>query len=232
LRACALLLVAVAFAVAACGGGSDPLTVFAAASLANVLPKIDDGAHYSFGGSDDLAAQIREGAPADVYASASPKYPAELHAAGLAGAPRVFATNRLVAIVRRGYTGDLSSLAQPGVKVVMAAEGVPAGDYARQALQTLGADGVLHNVVSEEDDVKGVVTKVALGEADAGFVYATDVKPVAKQVRVLDIPASAQPRIEYSVAVVHESEQADDFVRRLLGADGRATLHAEGFGAP
>jgi len=230
LRAGALLLIAVA--LAACGGGSHSLAVFAAASLTDVLPKIDDAARYSFGGSDDLAAQIREGAPADVYASASPKYPAELHAAGLAGAPRAFATNRLVAIVRRGYTGDLWSLTQPGVKVVLAAEGVPAGDYARQALQSLGADAALDNVVSEEDDVKGVLTKVALGEADAGFVYATDVEPVASKVRVLEIPASAQPRIEYSVAVVHESEQADDFVRRLLGPHGRAALREAGFGAP
>jgi molybdate transport system substrate-binding protein len=226
------VLLLLALVLAACGGGGDRLTVFAAASLADVLPRIDDGPRYSFGGSDDLAAQIREGAPADVYASASPKYPAELHATGLAGAPRVFATNRLVAIARRGYTGDLSSLAQPGVKVVMAAEGVPAGDYARQTLQRLCADAVLDNVVSEEDDVKGVVTKVALGEADAGFVYATDVKPVGSKVRVLEIPASAEPRIEYSVAVVHESEQADDFVRRLLGPAGGAALRAEGFGPP
>ena len=97
MRAAAIVLLAAA--LAACGGGSDRLTVFAAASLADVLPQIDGDARYSFGGSDELAAQIRQGAPADVYASASPNYPAELHAAGLAGTPRVFATNRLVVIV-------------------------------------------------------------------------------------------------------------------------------------
>jgi molybdate transport system substrate-binding protein len=230
LRAVAILLIA--GALAACGGGNDRLTIFAAASLADVLPQVDGDARYSFGGSDDLAAQIRQGAPADVYASASPKYPAELRAAGLAGAPRVFATNRLVAIVRRGYEGGLSSLSRPGVKVVLAAEGVPAGDYAREALQTLHAEDVLDNVVSEEDDVKGVASKVALGEADAGFVYATDVKPVAGKVRVVDVPAAAQPRIAYAVAIVHASERANEFVEHLLGLQGQKALRNAGFGPP
>jgi molybdate transport system substrate-binding protein len=230
LRAAAIVLLAAT--LAACGGGNDGLTVFAAASLADALPKIDGDARYSFGGSDELAAQIRQGAPADVYASASPKYTAELHAEGLAGMPRVFATNRLVAIVRRGYQGGLSSLAEPGVKVVIAAEGVPAGDYARQALQALHSENVLDNVVSEEDDVKGVASKVALGEADAGFVYATDVAPVAGNVRLVEVPAAAQPRIEYAVTIVRESARAHEFVERLLGPEGRAALEGAGFGPP
>ena len=231
MRAAALALLAAA--LTACGGGGDSgLTVFAASSLADVLPQIDGAAHYSFGGSDELAAQIREGAPADVYASASPKYPGELHAAGLAGPPKVFATNRLVVITREGYAGDLASLSKPGTKVVLAAEGVPAGDYARQALAALHMQAALDNVVSEGDDVKGVVSKVSLGEADAGFVYATDAKAVAGKVHVLDVPASAQPRIAYSVAVVHESGPADDFVRLLRGPDGRRALSNAGFGPP
>lgn len=231
MRAAALLLLAVV--LTACGGGDgDALTVFAAASLADVLPRLDGDARYSFGGSDDLAAQIREGAPADVFASASPKYPDELHAAGLAGVPQVFATNRLVAIVRLGYSGELSSLADPGVKVVLAAAGVPAGDYAREALAGLGMERALDNVVSEEDDVKGVVSKVALGEADAGFVYSTDVRPVADEVRMLAVPDSVQPRIEYSVSVVRESPDASEFVERLLGPEGQAALREAGFGPP
>ena len=231
MRAAAVVLLAAA--LAACGGGRDErLTVFAASSLADVLPQIDGAARYSFGGSDELAAQIREGAPADVYASASPKYPAELHAAGLAGRPRVFATNRLVVITREGYAGDLASLSAAGTKVVLAAEGVPVGDYAREALATLHLQAVLDNVVSEEDDVKGVVSKVSLGEADAGVVYATDAKAVADKVRVLDVPASAQPRIEYAATVVRDGDGAREFVDELLGPEGRAALSDAGFGPP
>ena len=230
MRLVAFLLLAVV--AAGCGGAEEPLTVFAAASLGEVLPALDSDARYSFGGSDELAAQIRSGAPADVYAAASPKYPAELHAEGLVETPRVFATNELVAIVRRGLPGGLASLARPGVKVVIAAEGVPAGDYARDALRALGLEAVLENVVSDEADVKGVVSKVALGEADAGFVYATDVEPVAGKVRVIDVPASAQPRIEYSVAIVRPSDRARRFVARLFGGAGRAALREAGFGPP
>ena len=225
------MLLAVLAAGCGGGGGEEP-TVFAAASLGEVLPEIDSEARYSFGGSDELAAQIRSGAPADVFLSASPKYPDELHEDGLVQEPRMFATNRLVAIARRGYEGDLASLADAGVKVVVAGEGVPAGDYARDALQALGLEGVLANVVSEEDDVKGVVAKVALGEADAGFVYATDVASVADDVRVLEVPDSAQPRIEYAVAIVRPGAAAEAFVDALFSADGRAALQAAGFGTP
>jgi molybdate transport system substrate-binding protein len=232
----ALLLVAavlVAAALAACGGGdADSLTVFAASSLRDVLPEVDGDARYTFGGSDELAAQIRAGAPADVFASASPKYAAELQAAGLAGRPRTFATNRLVAIVRRGYSGELSSLADPGVKLVLADEGVPVGDYAREALAGLGMERALDNVVSEEHDVKAVLAKVALAEADAGFVYATDVRSVADKVRVLTVPDSVQPRIEYAVTVVRESAPADAFVASLLSPKGQAVLRDAGFGPP
>lgn len=227
--AAATLLV---LAAVGCGGGGDRVTVLAAASLTDVLPKIDGKARYSFGGSDALAAQIREGAPADVFASASPRYPAELHRDGLAAAPRVFATNRIVAILRRGLGGGLDALARPGARVVIGAEGVPAGDYARQALHALHRDDVLANVVSEESDVKGVVSKVALGEADGGFVYATDVAPVAGRVRVVELPATAQPPIEYSIAVVRRSDRAEAFVNEVLGPTGRGVLRRAGFGTP
>ena len=232
MRPATCVLLAVVALLAGCGGNEASLTVFAAASLGEVLPAIDPGARYSFGGSDELAAQIRSGAPADVFASASPRYPADLHAEGLVETPRVFATNRLVAIARRGFEGGLGSLARPGVKVVVAAEGVPAGDYAREALRRLHLQAVLGNVVSEEVDVKGVVSKVALGEADAGFVYATDVGPVAAEVHVIPVPAAAQPLIEYSVAIVRPSERAREFVARLLGEAGRAALREAGFGTP
>ena len=230
----------VAVTAVGCGGaGADGrLTIFAAASLAEVFPRIDDRPRYSFAGSDELAVQIREGAPADVYAAASARHAAALDEEGLSEKPRVFATNRLVLIVPAANPAGLRSvqdLERRPVKLVIGAAGVPVGDYARQALETLGAQRVLTRVVSEEQDVKGVVTKVALGEADAGFVYATDIAPAAGRVRVVELPARVQPKIEYVVAVLEGSRQAADaeaFVDELLGSRGREALRAAGFGVP
>ena len=230
----------VAATAVGCGsaGSEGRLTVFAAASLAEVFPQIDERPRYSFAGSDELAVQIREGAPADVYAAASARHAAALHEEGLTEQPRVFATNRLVLIVPAANPAGLRSvqdLERRPAKLVIGAAGVPVGDYARQALTALGAQRVLTRVVSEEQDVKGVVTKVALGEADAGFVYATDVASVAGRVRVVELPAQAQPRIEYAVAVLAGSRRnaaADAFVEELLGRRGREALRAAGFGVP
>ncbi|HZB85978.1 MAG TPA: molybdate ABC transporter substrate-binding protein [Gaiellaceae bacterium] len=232
------LLLAAAATLAACGGDDGTLTVFAAASLREVLPNIDPHPRYSFAGSDELALQIREGAPADVYAAASPRHPAELAEEGLVERPVVFATNRLVLVVpsdNPAGIGAVGDLGREGVRVVVAAAGVPAGDYTRQVLETLGREDVLAQVVSEEADVKGVVSKVALGEADAGFVYATDVAPVEDDVDVIELPDEAQPEVEYSVAVVRGSErerEARAFVERLLGPAGREALREAGFGTP
>jgi molybdate transport system substrate-binding protein len=232
------LLLAAAATLAACGGDDGTLTVFAAASLREVFPRIDPNARYSFAGSDELAVQIREGAPADVYAAASPRHPRELAEEGLVERPVVFATNRLVLVVpsdNPAGIGSVGDLVSEGVRLVIAAAGVPAGDYTRQVLQTLGRENVLAQVVSEEADVKGVVSKVALGEADAGFVYATDVAPVEGDVDVIELPDEAQPEVEYSVAIVRGSDrerEAGAFVERLLGSAGREALREAGFGTP
>jgi molybdate transport system substrate-binding protein len=232
------LVLAAAMAVAACGGDDGTLTVFAAASLREVFPRIDADARYSFAGSDELAIQIREGAPADVYAAASPSHPAELAGEGLVEPPVVFATNRLVLVVpsdNPAAIGSVDDLGEEGVRLVIAGPGVPAGDYTREVLATLGREDVLARVVSEEADVKGVVSKVALGEADAGFVYATDVTPVEDDVDVIELPEEAQPEVEYSVAVVRGGErrpEARAFVARLLGEAGREALREAGFGRP
>jgi molybdate transport system substrate-binding protein len=239
-RGAALVLSMLALAIAACGGsnGGSELSVLAAASLRETLPTLDPDALYTFAGSDELAAQIREGAPADLYAAASPKYPQELFADGLVEEPVTFATNRLVVIVPADNPAGISAvgdLAKPGVKLIVAAAGVPVGDYTRQVLEALDLEAALDNVVSEEDDVKGVVGKVALGEADAGFVYATDVQPVEDDVAVVDIPPDAQPLVEYQIAVVADSdrkEEAQAFVERLLGEEGREALAPSGFGLP
>lgn len=233
-----MLLGALAALAAGCGGagGDARLTVFAAASLAEALPAFEPDATYQLGGSASLATQIREGAAADVFAAASVEHARALREEGLVEEPRVFATNRLAVIVPSvSELASVADLARPGVKLVVGAEGVPVGDYARAALAALGASDVLDNVVSEEDDVGGIVAKVVLGEADAGIVYVTNVAPAGAAVRALELPPAAQPAIEYAVAVVSDSdsrEAAEAFVDRLLGPEGRAALEAAGFGLP
>jgi molybdate transport system substrate-binding protein len=240
-RAAAAALLAVAALAAGCGGSSGEdgeLTVFAAASLSDVLPALEPGATYSFAGSDELAAQIESGVPADVYLAASPKYPEQLEEQGLVEDLRTFATNRLVLIVPKGNPAGVATvadLAAPGVKVVVGADGVPVGDYTRSVLEALGATGVLANVASEEPDVKGVVAKVATGAADAGFVYATDVAAAADDVEAIELPADAQPPIEYVLAILSGTarrEAAEAFVDSLLGETGRQALADAGFGLP
>jgi molybdate transport system substrate-binding protein len=214
------------------------LTVLAASSLTSVFPQIDNATRYSFAGSDQLAFQITQGAPADVYAAASPKYPGQLHAKGLVYRPRVFATNELVLIVPRANEADLRSvydLRKQGLRLVIGAKGVPVGDYTRKALAALRLSSVLKNVVSQETDVKEVVAKVALGEADAGFVYRTDALADVRDLRELRLPARARPKIAYELAVVKATKHlqaANAFVARVLSARGRLALRRAGFGLP
>jgi molybdate transport system substrate-binding protein len=233
------LVALILLATVGCGGGDDArLTIYAAASLTEVFEGLEPDARFNFAGSDELATQLRDGAKADLYAAASPKYPAELHGAGIVERPRVFATNRLVLVVPKDNPASIDSvddLLERDVKLIVGADGVPIGDYTRAVLHKLGRSQVLERVVSEEDDVKGVVGKVALGEADAGFVYATDVKPVADDVRALELPAGGQTVIRYPIALVAGSErrpEAERFLGRLLGAEGRRALQAAGFGLP
>jgi molybdate transport system substrate-binding protein len=230
---------AVAFAFAALTlpasvSGGTPITVLAAASLTEALPRIDKAPRYSFAGSDQLAIQIQQGAPADVYAAASPKQPELLYRNGLVRKPSVFATNKLIVLVPRSNPGgihDVYDLRRAGLKIVIGDRTVPIGVYARQILDTLGiTNDVMKNVVSQETDVKGIVTKVALGEADAGFVYLTDAKPVASRTR-----AVAQPPIRYEIAVVTASGNqtaAKAFVKKVLSKRGRLLLAKAGFGLP
>jgi len=214
-------------------------TVLAAASLTEVLPGIDPGARYSFGSSNALAEQIRRGAPFDVFLSASPVYTRALRKDGLVRKPVAFATNSLVVIVPRSNParirtiGDLAR--RPRLRLVVAGPKVPIGLYTREVLKRLGMLRVLKKTVSLEPDVKGVVGKVALGQADAGFVYRTDVKPVASRVRAIAIPARAQPTVTYELAVATrptDLEAAQDFVISVLGPDGRRALRAALFGIP
>lgn len=225
-----------ALALAGCGGGADDgrLLVFAASSLREVAPKLDPEAEYVFAGSDELAAQVRDGADADVILSASARPVRDLEDAGFVGEPVVFATNRLVLVVPRANPAGierLADLARPGVKLVLGGEGVPIGDYAREALALAGLDAALDNVVSLEEDVKGVLGKVSLDEADAGVVYATDARAAGRDVRVLRIPDAMQPNVRYYAAVVTAGKRnaARAYVEHLLSEEGARTLADAGF---
>jgi len=214
------------------------LTVFAAASLTNVFPQIAPHERYSFSGSNMLAAQIQQGAPADIFASANTKLPEQLYAEGLVEKPVVFTRNELILIVPKSNPAGIHSvfdLQKPGVKLVVGAVGVPVGDYTRVVLHNLGLDDVLGNVVSQETDVREVLAKVSLGDADAGFVYVTDARSVRGQVATIGIRWSAQPIVRYAVSVVkssHHLAAARAFVHGLLGKAAQAKLRAAGFLAP
>jgi molybdate transport system substrate-binding protein len=211
------------------------LTVYAAASLTNAFPKIAPSARYSFAGSNTLAAQIRQGAPADVFASANMTLPRQLHADKLCSKPVVFTRNALVVIVPRANPANIHSvydLRKHGVKVVVAAPGVPVGSYTVRVLKNMNLTSVLANVVSRETDVREVLAKVALGEADAGFVYSTDARTVPGKVRVLKLPTRAQPNVQYGICVVAGSPHkaaASAFIRRVLGTAGQRILLRQGF---
>ncbi len=212
------------------------ITVYAAASLTNVFPKIDASPKYSFAGSNTLAAQIQLGAPADVFASANTALPNQLNAKGLCSKPVVFTRNTLVIVVPRSNPAGIHSvydLAKSGVKLDIAASGVPVGSHTLQILKNMNLSAaVLKNVVSRETDVREVLTKVALGEADAGFVYSTDAKTVPGQVTVLKVPAWAQPKVQYGMCVVTRSPNAigaHTFVAKVMSKAGQAKLIAGGF---
>jgi molybdate transport system substrate-binding protein len=214
---------------------ADPLTVYAAASLAEAFKAFDRGQRYSFAGSNALETQIRNGAPADVFAAAAPLNTQRLFQARMVERPVSFASNRLVVIVPRSNPAGIRSvydLKRKPVKLVIAGAAVPVGGYTRAVLRSLGLTSVLSKVVSQESDVKAVTGKVALGQADAGFVYATDARPVRAQVSAIRIPARAQPRIRYEIAVVSRSSRkaaARAWIRKLLSPKGQSALKNAGF---
>src|SRR4051794_17708349 len=236
----ACLVVAVALAGCGSGGGGQPrLTVSAAASLTEALTNCSHGVRLSFAGSDELAAQIRQGARVDVFAAANTKLPDALHAEGRVRAPRAFATNRLViAVPVRSPVKAMGDLVKPGTKLVIGAAGVPVGDYTRTVLGRLPAAerrAILARVRSDEPDVKGVVGKLAQGAADAGFVYASDVDATDGRLRAVALPARVQPTVVYGAAVVSRARQpalARRYLDGLIHGRCAAALREAGFGAP
>jgi molybdate transport system substrate-binding protein len=247
MRRLAGLLAAVALVAAGCGEDGSaseraPITVSAAASLKAAFTDVGTAydARFSFAGSDDLAAQIRQGAKPDVFAAANTELPDQLHDEGLVEAPRVFASNRLVIGVPadEDAIARLEDLAQPGVELAIGAKDVPIGSYTRTVLERLPAaqrTAILANVGSEEPDVAGIVGKLTQGAVDAGFVYRSDVRGSGGALRAIDLPDELQPQVAYGVAVVKGTkhpEEARAFVDGLLGADGQEALRAAGLDPP
>jgi molybdate transport system substrate-binding protein len=243
---CLLVTTVAVLTAMGCGGGSDEatLTVLAASSLTEALGRYGGSfagapVRSSFAGSDQLAAQIRQGARGDVFASADSDYPAELHREGLVGEPVVFARNRLVVVIAKDSPADsLADLTRPGTKILIGDPGVPVGAYTREMLGRLPdgeREAILANVRSEEPEVTAVLAKVLDGTADAGFVYATDAKTVAAKVRTVQVPGDLQPDVAYAAAVIGDSGQpevARRYLQGLLHGDGAAALREAGFLPP
>ena len=240
-----VLLLAAALAIGGCGDeGEGRVTVSAAASLRDALTEYGNGfdgarVRTSFAGSDELAAQIRQGVKPDVYAAANTELPDALFREGLVDKPVVFASNRLVVAVRPGSGVDsVDDLARAGTKVAIGSKSVPVGKYARTVISRLDketGDAILANVRAEEPDVKGVIGKVAQGAVDAGFVYVTDVAASDGRTRAVSLPARLQPAVNYGAAVVRGGKNPDAarrYVAGLAGGDGARILAGAGFEKP
>jgi molybdate transport system substrate-binding protein len=232
-------VIVVALVAAALAASARPssvrLTIYAASSLTDAFDAYDAKQRYSFAGSSSLETQIRNGAPADLFASAAPLNTQRLFRKGLVERPVTFASNRLALIVPKSNPAGLESvsdLKRKPVKLVICGAAVPVGAYTRTVLRKLRLSSVLSKVVSQETDVRAVTGKVALGQADAGFVYVTDARSVSDRVTVIPIPARAQPRVRYEIAVVSSSSRkpaARAWIRALLAAKGQAVLKEYGF---
>ncbi len=241
------------------GISSGEVVVFAASSLTGAFKSIQVGLKsaginkpsYNFGGSQALATQLQLGAKADVFAPADLKSIDAAIASGtvVSGTQRVLVTNRLIVIVPPGNGGKVASLrdlANPGVKLDLAGPSVPVGNYGLQVLDKLSADAsygadfkqkVLDNVVSREDNVRQVLAKVQVGEADAGIVYTTDATgpgaPASdSQVRVIEIPEQYNIIARYYIAPTKNAQHqqnAQRFIRYVLSDEGQAALEKYGF---
>jgi molybdate transport system substrate-binding protein len=247
---------AAALGAAGCGGDDDNggggsssgparLVVSAASSMTNALeecgPKFGDDQNadvkMSFAGSDELAAQIQQGAKVDVYAAANTKLPDQLHADGRLGKPVEFATNELVlAVPKHSDIASLDDLTKDGTKIAIGSESVPIGSYTRETLSKLPPDeekAILANVRSNEPDVKGIVGKLTQRAADAGFVYVTDVDATNGALEAIDLPSDLEPQVTYAAGAVSKAKQpalARKFVEGLTRGACADSLEKAGFG--
>lgn len=237
-------------APAAAAGGpgasslSGSLTVFAAASLQESFTTLKKGfekAHpgasivVNFGASSALAQQITQGSPADVFASASQATMDQVVQAGAASSSRPFASNVMQIVVPAANPAGITSLAdlgKPGVKLAVCQPQVPCGSVATKVFANAK---MALTPVSQEADVKSVLTKVGLGEVDAGVVYVTDVKAAGAKVKGIDIPANLNASTSYPIATLSKAANpalADAFTAYVLSPEGTTVLKAGGFAAP
>ena len=247
-----LILAATGCSAAASGPETRSLNVFAASSLTEAFTEIGNifeaanpnvSVTFNFAGSQALKTQIEEGAPADIFASANKPEMESLIASGFVvkDVAPIFLQNRLVVILpSENHTRlqKLEDLARPGVKLVLAAEEVPVGRYTRQSLDLMNGqfgmdfkDQVLANVVSNENNVRQVVAKVQLGEADAGIVYISDAV-VVPDLKRIDIPAGLNVSAEYPIALLTRSDHEElgaAFIEYVRSAEGQAVLQKWGF---
>jgi molybdate transport system substrate-binding protein len=227
------------------GKVSGTVTVFAATSLTDAFNQIGAGfekanpgvtVKFNYQGSSSLATSINQGAPADVFASAAPANMETITDAGNAvGTPKIFASNTAEILVEKGNPHNIktvSDLANPAIKVVVCAPQVPCGAVAQEVFKNAG---VTVKPVSEETNVGGVVTKVTLGEADAGIVYVTDAKENESKATGVPIPANQNAITEYPIVQVKDApnaKAADAFISYVLGPDGQKVLASFGFMPP
>jgi molybdate transport system substrate-binding protein len=230
----------VACLVLAIPAAAQALNVYAATSLTNVFPALNPAPSYSFGGSNTLQLQIETGAPADVFAAASPNEAQALFREGLCTRPVTFAINRLVLLIPNDNPGNVTSvysLRSGGRRLSIGTAGVPIGAYTRQLLRRMRLSGVLSaNTVSQQTNVGQVVSQVSLGSADAGFVYYTDGLAAKDRTKMLSLPKWAQPPVRYQTCTVRrdgvDARGAAAFIRQVTGNAGRSALKHYGFGVP
>ena len=247
----AALLASTAVTLGGCGGddgegaGKPRLTVSAATSLTNAFEEYGENfeaatPRFTFAGSDEGAAQIRQGVKPDLYAAANPRLPDQLFEEGLVERPVTFAGNRLVIAVSqdRDDIASIEDLSKDDVQLVIGSDGVPVGEYAREVIGRLApakGETILDNVRSEEPDVAGVVGKLTQGAADAGFLYITDVTAAGQDVKAVELPVELRPSIEYGVAVVKGAKEpaaATAFIDGLLNGRGLEAMRRAGFEPP
>lgn len=231
-----------------CATAPQPLTIFAAASLTEALTDLaqafetahpDSTLQLNFAGSQTLRLQLEAGARADLFISANEGHMMALYAQGSVNQPTVFAQNRLAVIVPANNPAQLTRLAdlsRPNLKLVLAAETVPIGGYSRQLLRNLNqapaltpnfANTVLQNLVSEEDNVKGVLSKITLGEADVGLVYQSDALAAAEAVQTIPVPTEWNVTANYFMAILANSsqkKQAEQVMAFILSTEGQTLL--------
>ena len=240
MRRTTLAVLVVAAVALMAPAAAQALNVYAATSLTNVFPALNKSPRYSFGGSNTLQLQIERGAPADVFASASPNEAQALFRQGLCDRPVTFAINRLVLLIPNANPGNVTSvysLRSGGRRLSIGTAGVPIGAYTRQLLRRMRLSGILTaNRVSQQTNVGQVASQVALGSADAGFVYYTDGLAVKDRTRMISLPKWAQPPVRYQICTVKragsDTAGAKAFIDQVTGKAGRGALKAYGFGLP